>query len=167
MKLYVGIDPGLDGAIAVLDERGRILSVQDMPVLVKKGKGKKRLYEETVLLSQLESVRKLFEETPDAEMTVAIENQHAMPKNGSVGGFSQGYGFGLLIMALTALGLSYTKVSSVSWKKALAIPAGSDKTADLVRARQLWPKAELARQKDNGRADALLIAEFARRVDRG
>jgi hypothetical protein len=30
-------------------------------------------------------------------------------------------------------------------------------------ARELWPNAPLTRQKDNGRAEALLIAEWARK----
>jgi hypothetical protein len=47
------------------------------------------------------------------------------------------------------------------WKKRLKID--SDKKVSLALARQLFPNAPLARVKDGGRAEALLIAEYMRR----
>jgi len=47
------------------------------------------------------------------------------------------------------------------WKKSMGLTA--DKRTSLKMARELWPNAPLNRQKDNGRAEALLIAEWARR----
>jgi hypothetical protein len=46
------------------------------------------------------------------------------------------------------------------WKKALALDSDKQKSLDL--ARKLWPDAPLKRQKDNGRAEALLMAYWLR-----
>jgi crossover junction endodeoxyribonuclease RuvC len=50
-----------------------------------------------------------------------------------------------------------------AWKKDMGLTA--DKDESLSMARELWPDAPLARKKDNGRAEALLIAEWLRRQD--
>ena len=48
------------------------------------------------------------------------------------------------------------------WKKALGLKA--DKEESLIMARQLFPDALLNLKKHHGKAEALLIAEYARRT---
>ena len=45
----------------------------------------------------------------------------------------------------------------------MGLASGSDKNASIVLASRLFPSASLARKKDDGRAEALLIAEWAHR----
>ena len=52
-------------------------------------------------------------------------------------------------------------VTPQKWKKELGLT--SDKDLSLNMARELWPDAPLARKMDNGRAEALLMAEWLRR----
>ena len=58
-----------------------------------------------------------------------------------------------------------TNVTSVRpqvWKKALGVT--SDKNTSLALARELFPEAVLDLKKHHGKAEALLIAEYARRL---
>jgi crossover junction endodeoxyribonuclease RuvC len=70
--------------------------------------------------------------------------------------FFQGYGIVLGIVA--ALELPMTVVQPVQWKRALSVPAAKD--AARARASQLIPGAAgyWTRRKDDGRAEAALIA---------
>jgi crossover junction endodeoxyribonuclease RuvC len=68
--------------------------------------------------------------------------------------------YGQLLGILTALAIPYTVVPPVVWKRALMVPAG--KSAARARASQLLPAAAgyWARVKDDGRAEAALIALY-------
>ena len=105
-------------------------------------------------------------------LTVCIEKQQSMPGQGVSSTFSTGYGFGLWIGILAALGISYTVVRPQTWKREMlrdmagdTMSTGNGKAAARLRAMQLFPSAsdQLTRVKDHGRADALLIAEYHRR----
>lgn len=161
MKLYIGIDPGLDGAVAAIDEHGSIISLQDTPTLiVKKGAGTKRAYAETAMVTILEA---LDTQISKGNITVVgIENVHSMPGQGVTSMFSMGTGFGLWLGILAALRLRHVRVEPTKWKKAMGIPSGSAKDESIVRAVRLFPTAPLSRKKDHGRADALLLAEYLR-----
>ena len=158
-QLYVGIDPGLGGAVAVIDQRGNVISVHDTPTLtVKRAKGHKRVYLEPEMVNILEAVKT----TGDVRI-VGIERQQAMPAQGGTSMFSIGYGYGLWIMACTALRLPYQIVEASTWKREVGIPKGSSKGESIRAGLRLFPTAPLARKKDDGRADAILIAEAVRR----
>ncbi len=163
MNVYIGIDPGLSGAVGVVNESGGLVDVFDPPTLrVKKsGKGHKNTYLVSEMHEALASrVRSL------SVACAAIEYQASRPKQSAPATFSQGYGYGLWIMALASLGVPYEIISPVTWKKAMRIPAGSDKSASLLMATQLFPHAPLrtARGRElDGRAESLLIAEHLRR----
>ncbi len=156
--IYLGIDPGLDGAVAAINARGKLIRIDDAPTLtVKRGKGSKRVYLEGRMVAILQQYS-----AKEVSM-VALENVHAMPGQGVTSMFSMGIGFGLWRGILAALGLPVTHVAPTSWKRDMGIPTGADKGASIVCALQLFPGADLRRKKDHGRADALLIAEYARR----
>lgn len=100
----------------------------------------------------------------DSKPSVAvIEQPIAMPRQSAQSGLTTGYGFGLYIMALTALGIPYEVVRAQRWKAAMLDGTARDKAAALVVARRLFPGVEMGRRKDAGRAEALLIAEYRRR----
>lgn len=154
MTIFLGIDPGLDGAAAALAEHGTIISVFDTPTLLV-GKGGKRDYDVRTMRAWLGAYAP---ETCD----VAIEHQQAFPGQGVTSMFSLGRGYGIWLGLLAGLGMSYSPISPVRWRKAMldGLPKGKD--TGRLRAMQLFPDASLSRKKDHGRADALLLAEYLR-----
>ena len=141
-QLFCGIDPGLSGAVAIIDADGNLVQLQDTPTLtVKKGsKGHKRVYVESAMATILENIRVLN------IRLVGIESVHAMPKQGVVSMFSMGMGFGLWLGILAALRLPYEKIEPAKWKRDIGIASGSDKSASIAKASQLFPTASLDRK---------------------
>ena len=151
----IGIDVGLDGAVAVLPE-GRVF---DTPtVTVASGKRVRRKY-----LPQ-EMMRLLLPYASDGTLSI-VEDVHAMPRQGSASTFSLGTGWGLWIGILAGLGIPYDLVSPARWKREMMDGMGKEKDAARLRAMQLFPalSEQLALKKHHGRAEALLIAEYRRR----
>jgi len=84
-----------------------------------------------------------------------------MPKQGVSSTFKFGMAYGAALSVAQRINTNFHTVSPRVWKKALKLD--SDKNLSLSMARDLWPTAPLARKKDNGRAEALLLAEYLRR----
>jgi len=95
---------------------------------------------------------------------VFIENVHAMPKQGVSSSFRFGDGFGQLKGVIAALQLPSTRVAPAEWKKALKL--GRDKEQSRYRASKLYPSGAAAwpRKKDNGIAEAVLIAHYGKHL---
>jgi crossover junction endodeoxyribonuclease RuvC len=159
MSIIVGIDPGLSGAIAILQE-GHPPSVIDTPTTtIKSGKKNKRMFVESTMVTMLATL--------DPKQThVAMEKIHSMPGQGVAAMFSMGEGYGLWRGILAALYIPYTLVTPQAWKKEMMAGMGKEKSASCYRAQQLFPGVEVFGPKGgakDGRGDALLIAEYARR----
>lgn len=160
MMTYIGIDPGLSGAIARLvwkpDFEGT--RVDDIPVAVVKASKRDYLIQEIHALLR----------GPGLSYAI-VERQIAMPRQASTSTFATGRGQGIIEGLLTGLSIPYEMVDSAKWKKAMGIPAGSDKGASRVMAMRLFPHLadRLGRVKDDGRAEALLLAEYLRRIRGG
>lgn len=158
--IVIGIDPGLDGAlVALVRGSDATITVLDTPTLTVQGpKGNKREYN---LASMSEMVRSLA--VPGTR--AFVEKVHSMPGQGVRSMFSMGVGLGAWLGILAGLQIPYELVTPQRWKKALLPDMGKDKDASRLRAIQLFPAhANLfARKKDDGRADAMLIAEYGRR----
>jgi crossover junction endodeoxyribonuclease RuvC len=167
-SLFVGIDPGLTGAVALINSQGNILSIQPTPTLkVKKGKGTRNVYVESSMVTILDACRNAGTIT-----MVGIENVHALPGQSITSMFNMGVGVGIWWGIIASLRLPVTRITAQAWKKALGIPTGSEKSESAVRALQLFPRANLmksdrARVESDGMADALLIAEYVRRLGMG
>jgi crossover junction endodeoxyribonuclease RuvC len=151
MSFVIGIDPGISGAISVFNwETQSLLEVIDMPTLeVDSGKTKKRHISAAGL-------RNILEGYPDSH--VAIEKVGAMPGQGVSSMFNFGRSAGIIEGVVAGLKLPSTYVTPAAWTKAVGRAAGKD--ASRMRAMELFPtRAELfKRAKDDGRADAALIA---------
>ena len=155
--IYVGIDPGLGGAVAVIGP-GHYVRLYDVPILMLT---KKREYD----LASMVSIFSAFSlEVSLGQVHVALELVHAMPGQGVTSMFTFGRGTGLWEGILAGLGLPYTKITPQRWKKAMLDGMPKEKDASVVRAKQLFPGADLRLKKHHGRADALLIAEYLRRT---
>lgn len=154
----LAIDPGKEGAIAFLGSSGECL-VLDMPTYeVKDGKSTKRHIDRKQVMHILKGV--------DAgEYTAFIETQQAYPNQGSVSNWSTGFGYGLLLMALDALGIPYETVHPKTWQKHFGIKGGTKGQACAI-AERLFPEISIRGPRGramDGRADALLIGEWGRR----
>ena len=94
------------------------------------------------------------------DIEVAIELASSMPRQGVASTFKFGMAFGATIALAERLHCPFHFITPRIWKKALGLD--SDKNRSLALARDLWQDAPISRQKDNGRAEALLIAEWLR-----
>lgn len=163
--VVVGIDPGISGAVAFLRyDRGSVFDyVCSMPTEEKKS-GRRQVNAKelsSIIASNLQSVDGAFLIGRD-KVKVLIEQVSAMPGQGVSGMFSLGDSFGVA----RAVACHYGDVSTVSpqkWKAAFGL-LKRDKAASLTLARRLFRDARphLFRKKDEGRAEAILIAQYAR-----
>jgi crossover junction endodeoxyribonuclease RuvC len=155
---FIGIDPGVNGAVAVLTEDHA--KVFDIPTFwVTKGQKRRQAYDLPAFFTLLARL------TVSGVVAVTVEDVHAMPGQGVTSMFSMGYGVGLIHGHLTALRIPFELVTPQRWKKEmLAGVATKDKKAAYVKASRLFPHIDLGRRSDQGRAEALLIAEYGRRT---
>lgn len=145
----MGIDPGLDGAIATI--RDGIVTVWDMPTVEERiGKSIKRRVSGAALAYQLEDLPR---------MSVWIEAVHAMPGQGVSSMFNFGRGLGIVEGVLQALHFPIYYVTPQGWQGWSRVRG---KDGGRARASEIYPKAagQFARKRDNGRADAVLIAHY-------
>ncbi len=153
----VGIDPGLSGAVARIDDNAQW--VNDTPTMsVVSARKLKRRY----------SIPGMVELLAGDVAFVVIESVHSMPGQGVASSFSFGYGLGLWVGIVAALRIPYEMVTPQRWKGVMMDGQGKEKDAARYRAQQLFPAIadQLARKKDDGRAEALLMAEYGRRMMR-
>ena len=148
--MIIGIDPGFSGAIAFLD--GNALFIADLPL--KKFMGRNQIDGQKFA----EYLRRDIQNIKFA----VIEDVHAMPKQGVVSMFRFGYNAGILFGVLEALDVKILKVKPSVWKSALNL--SSDKKKSLALAKKKFPsyKNYFSRAKDDGRAEAALLALYAR-----
>jgi crossover junction endodeoxyribonuclease RuvC len=154
MSRYVGIDPDRHGAIAVLPD-GIVLDTPTLKV------GKREEY------SPAEMRMLLFPYVGPSTIAI-VEKPQPLPAKmgGGIANFSRGEGKGTWIGLLAGLGIAYELVTPQRWKAAMLADMGKDKDASRVRAMQLFPHLAdlLALKKHHGRAEALLLAEYRRRL---
>jgi crossover junction endodeoxyribonuclease RuvC len=157
--IYIGIDPGLNGAVAVIAEAGNPL-VFDTPTMVVSGVKEKRVYNTAAMALLL---------APFKDALVVLESVHSMPKQGVASSFSFGQGLGMWQGIIAAFGLSLEMPSPQRWKKEMLADQGKDKAAARYKAMQLFPAiaGRFAQVKDDGRAEALLMGEYGRRLRSG
>lgn len=155
--IYVGIDPGLTGAVAIIWPTGTA-GLWDTPTIVRSDPRKIR--RECNAAQMVDILRPLADGA-----VAAIEQVHSMPKQGAASTFTFGTGYGTWLGILAALGIPYDRVTPRTWQKAVmgSVPPG--KGASVAVALQLFPELAgcLTLKKHEGRADALLIAEWRRR----
>lgn len=145
MKAWVGIDPGQTGAIALLRE------------------GDSPLVEDYVDAVTMSDVLRAWMAQCNVQL-VALESVHSMPKQGVSSTFKFGTNFGIWQGILAALHLPHALVRPTAWQRGIVRKSdGPDaKARSLTVARRLFPAMDLSRKKDHGRADALLLAWWAR-----
>jgi crossover junction endodeoxyribonuclease RuvC len=154
--MKIGIDPGITGAIAILEDSLRCVGIYDMPTMAL---GLKRWQVNAPELGKILLAVGLRYCSDKKEICVYLEQVNAMPGQGVTSMFNFGTSYGIVIGVAGALGLSLSLVRPNAWKKTAGL-IGKPKDAARTLAQQLYPDVDLAHKKDVGRADALLIARF-------
>ena len=161
--LIVGIDPGVSGAIALLDGR-RVMSVIDMPVLAAEGAKSRRILDAARIVRLF---RRLVATAGGKEITAVLEEVRSMPRDGHVGAFAFGRSYGVLETALAAAGMPYQTVRPAVWKRAMGVTADKDQARAMASrllpsGSGLWPL-----KKHDGRAEAALLALYGSKERNG
>jgi crossover junction endodeoxyribonuclease RuvC len=153
MKI-IGIDPGLSGAIAIL-ENNKVLSMFDMPVMSEGKKNKRQLNSSQLVNLIKENIKE------NEEITVVVEQVNAMPGQGVTSMFNFGQTFGAIKGVCAALKLPIFFVRPSKWKKHFEL-INSSKDASRTKAIEMYPliSNQLAKKKDVNKSDAILIARF-------
>ena len=153
-KLTIGIDPGQKGAIAIIQGQFCI-DIKDMPLMPNHEVDANELY------------RYLNMPEHRGYRTAVIERSQPMPKQGVVSVFSYGRGYGAIVAVLQVLEIPFQEVPAMKWKKSFSL--NRDKGESVTKALELFPSLKQTvfytprgRMLD-GRAEALLIAEYGRR----
>ena len=146
--IYIGVDPGKNGGIAILSD-----TIKDVTV---------RVFSEDELLHICKTFRKTFNE----DCICYLEHVHAMPKQGVSSTFNFGMNFGFIQGVLKAYEIPYELVTPQKWKKEFSCT--SDKNTSIEVCKRLFPGVNLkatdrCKKDHDGIAEALLIAEYGRR----
>lgn len=152
MSRILGVDPGASGALCILCTKTEILEIYDMPtVTIQRGTRHVRQVNAALLVDILR------ESKPDRAFVEAV---HAMPGQGVSSMFAFGRALGVIEGALAGLNIPQTLVPPAEWTKAMRVKGGKDGARN--RAIELYPRHSnlFARVKDDGRADATLIATY-------
>lgn len=142
--IYIGVDPGKNGGIAIIDSDGAIA----FP------------FSEERLLIELDDIAQEY------ECICYLEHVHAMPKQGVSSTFNFGMNFGFIQGVLKAYEIPYELVTPQKWKKEFSCT--SDKNTSIEVCKRLFPGVNLkatdrCKKDHDGIAEALLIAEYGRR----
>lgn len=143
--IYIGIDPGKDGAMALLWNNETIPEIWTFEPDTYKG---------------------VFSRWQGDAMKCCLERVGSMPGQGVTSMFKFGENFGFIQGLLTAYAIPYELVTPQKWKKEFQITG--DKNSSIAVCKRLFPDVSLrksgrCRKDHDGMAEALLMAEYARR----
>lgn len=148
MSIVIGIDPGASGAICAIYPNGRSCD------FVKLSETEADIANQLFMYSEYNELDDGF---------AYIERVHSSPQMGVTSAFSFGKSYGFLRGLLIALKIPFEEVTPQKWQKAMGCMTKGDKNVSKARAQQLFPQVKVT----HAIADALLIAEYGRRLQTG
>ena len=153
--MIFGIDPGVSGAISILENK-KIIEVYDMPTMIDGKKNKKQ-----VNGSQVSNIIRERLKNNNKEIVVVVEHVNAMPGQGVTSMFNFGQSFGVIKGVCAALSLPIYFVRPTKWKKHFNL-IKTNKEASRTKVIEVYPEisSQLSRKKDANKADAILIARY-------
>ena len=151
----IGIDPGLSGGIAILDDL-KIFDLFDMPIMSEGKKNKNQL-------NSAQLVNIIKKNIVSGNTFVIVEQVSAMPGQGVTSMFNFGQTFGSIKGICAALNLPIFYVRPAKWKKHFEL-INSSKDASRTKVIEMYPSisSRLSKKKDVNKADAILIARYFR-----
>jgi crossover junction endodeoxyribonuclease RuvC len=141
----MGIDPGQAGGLALLNQSGAVLWVTKMPET------------EGDLIDLLRGEQYIV---PQDGLIAILERAQSFPGQGVASSFKYGMHFGSLRATLIACRIPFHEVRPAIWQRHLGALSHGDKGVTKRIAQQLFPGEKVT----HAIADALLIAEYGRRV---
>jgi crossover junction endodeoxyribonuclease RuvC len=149
MSIYIGLDPGKKGAMAIMGYSNTTGERYMMKIIP---------FDPQEYIKTLKQFN---------GATVCIEQVHSLPREGVKSVWSFGQTYGWLLGVLDAVGLSYQTVPPNLWKKDFSL-LRTEKKQSIEVCKRLFPGIELkrtdrCRNDDDNMADAALICEYARR----
>lgn len=155
LMIVAGIDPGKTGALSILQENN-LVACFDVPTIKLKGKDRPAW-------SEWEKTWTIALAFPPPDMIV-IEDIAARPGQGVTSMFSFGRSLGFVHAIAAHARVPLHFVTPAVWKGKLGL-LNSDKGASREKARTLFPASErhFTRVKDDGRAEAALLAYYGRK----
>ena len=151
----VGIDPGLSGAIAIIENK-KVLGLFEMPVMAEGKKNKRQLNS-----AQLVNIIKENIQINNEDIAVVVEQVNAMPGQGVTSMFNFGQTFGAIKGVCAALHLPIYFVRPSKWKKHFEL-INSSKDSSRTKVIEMYPylSSQLSKKKDVNKSDAILIALY-------
>ncbi len=151
MKI-LGCDPGIHGALALLEVDGsicRVVDAVDIPTIGSKAKERVNVHAVQEWILQ------------HGPQRAYVERGGTMPRQGVASGFKFGRAVGMLEATIALCAVPFEIVEPSVWKRVLRLK-GKDKELSRQRALELFPLAQhlLARRKDHQRAEAMLLAYY-------
>lgn len=161
--IVAGIDPGLDGAVAILDHDGQLI-LFPTPVIKAAGGGKRSF--------DLARMQDILCPVRNVAGLVVIERVGAMPGQGVTSMFNFGMGYGMWLGLLAGLGIPHQPVMPAAWKKSILAGTAKDKQAAIEFINRRFPGVSLlatpkSRVPHDGFADASCLALYARQLMNG
>jgi len=153
----LGLIRAFSGAVGIIEGTPEAVQVFDTPTCFVDTKRKYMVGAMALLLKPYANRQ---------DVVVVLENVHSLPKQGVSSSFCFGEGKGMWEGILGAFDIPFDLVSPQRWKKAIMADQGKEKSAARFKAAQLFPSltSQLSRVKDDGRAEAILMAEYGRRL---
>ena len=150
MGIYIGVDPGKKGGMAIIDGNDVEVYAWDDALFIDTTRvcvGRGRVRNERVV--------------------AAVEKVGAMPGQGVTSMFSFGQSYGFILGVLSAFGIGYQLVPPYVWKREFGL-LHTEKQGSIDVCKRLFPGVSLlpterCRKERDGMAEALLLAEYARR----
>ena len=152
--IIVGIDPGITGAISILENK-KILEVYDTPTMIDGKKNKRQVNGAQVTNIIKERLNS------NKEIIVVVEKVNAMPGQGVTSMFNFGQSFGVIKGICSALSVPIYFVRPAQWKKHFN-QIKTNKDASRTKVIEIYPEisSKISRKKDSNKADAILIARY-------
>ena len=152
--IIFGIDPGVSGAISILENK-KVIEVFEMPTMIDGKKSKRQVngaQVTNIIKGRLDK---------NKEIIVVVEHVNAMPGQGVTSMFNFGQSFGVIKGISSALSLPIYFVRPTKWKKHFNL-IKTNKDASRTKVIQIYPEisSKLSRKKDSNKADAILIARY-------
>lgn len=176
-KCIIGIDPGAQGAVAQIVD-GKVLALKPFPLLKDGSMDSDKL---------LDTLCGMMSHECDLESNteVWIEDVHSIQGSSAASNFSFGRNVGELHAVLKILNVNMNMVQPKVWQKEIwdgyelikkssktgKTMVNDTKAMSISIAQDLYPDVDLRRTKrsrtpNDGMSDALLIAEYGRRVNK-
>ncbi len=154
MKVWCGIDPGKKGGYAFIKKSDD--GTQNVSA---------KIWDDCDFVNDLNDLV-AWVDRRNGSIVCAVEKVGSMHGQGVKSTFSFGKSAGYIEGVLTALKIPYQLVPPQKWKKSFSL--SNDKKQSIETCKRLFPNVDLratqrCRTDSDGKAESLLLAEYARR----